>query len=148
LSAEIKDDIKMEYGLLERANLLCKTLKKMYGSRNDKRSLSNVQKNISSSSIHTDQDQKMQSSVQREEVKSANLGKLDCLVSQIRTSGFGWTKNTLAEEADCSTSSSGVDDDDDDTNDEYDDQELLLEFQKLKQAYEITKEACGSPMFS
>jgi hypothetical protein len=89
LSAEIKDDIKMEYGLLERANLLCKTLKKMYGSRNDKRSLSNVQKNISSSSIYTDQDQKVQSSVQREEVKSVNLKKLDCLVSQIRTSGFG-----------------------------------------------------------
>jgi hypothetical protein len=63
----------MEYGLLERANLLWKALEQMYGSRNDKRSLSNVTENISSSSsIHTDQDQEEQSSVQREEVKSAS----------------------------------------------------------------------------
>jgi hypothetical protein len=63
----------MEYGLLERANLLWMALEQMYGSRNDKRSLSNVTENISSSSsIHTDQDQEEQSSVQREEVKSAS----------------------------------------------------------------------------
>jgi cell division protein FtsB len=37
----------------------------------------------------------------------------------------------LAEEDGCSTSSFDDDDDDDDTDDEYDDQELLLEFQKL-----------------
>jgi hypothetical protein len=55
----------------------------------------------------------------------------------------------LAEEDDCSTSSSDIDDNDDDTDDEYDDQELLLEFQKThKQAYEIAKEAWESPMFS
>jgi hypothetical protein len=37
----------------------------------------------------------------------------------------------LAEEEDCSTSSSDVGDDDDDTDDEYDDQKLLVEFKKL-----------------
>jgi hypothetical protein len=30
-SAEIKDEIKMEYGWHERANLLCKVLEQMYG---------------------------------------------------------------------------------------------------------------------
>jgi hypothetical protein len=48
LSAERKDKIEIEYGLLERANLLWKVLEKMFGSSNDKRS---------SSSIHIDQDQ-------------------------------------------------------------------------------------------
>jgi hypothetical protein len=64
----------MEYGLLERANLLWMALEQMYGSRNDKRSLSNVTENISSSSssIHIDQYQEEQSSVRREEVKSAS----------------------------------------------------------------------------
>jgi hypothetical protein len=47
----------------------------MYDSRNDKKSLSNVSENISSSSIHIDQDQEEQLSVKREEVKSANLEK-------------------------------------------------------------------------
>jgi hypothetical protein len=63
--------------------------------------------------------------------KSANLGKPDGPVSQTGTSSFGRTKSTLAEEGDCSTSSSDVDDDDDDdddTDDECDYQELLLEF--------------------
>jgi hypothetical protein len=46
LSAEIKDDIEIEYDLLERANLLWKVLEQMHGSTNDKRSLSNVSKNI------------------------------------------------------------------------------------------------------
>jgi hypothetical protein len=41
----------------------------------------------------------------------------------------------LVEEDDCSTSSSDDDNDDDDTEDEYDDQELLLEFQKLISKY-------------
>jgi hypothetical protein len=45
-------------------------------------------------------------------------------------------------------SSSNFDDDDDDANNEYDDQELLEEFQKLKQAYEIAKDTWRSPMFS
>jgi catabolite regulation protein CreA len=103
----------------------------MYGSRNDKISLSNVPDNISSSSIHTDQDQEEQSSVQREGVKSACLGKLVCPVSEIGTSTFGRTKNCLAEEDDQSTSCSDVDNDDDDTDDEYDEQERLVEFKKL-----------------
>jgi methyltransferase-like protein len=82
LSAEIKDEIKIEYGLLERANLLWKALEQMYGSSNDKRLSSNVLENISSSSIHTDQDSEEQSSVQKEEkVKSVSLRKLDGLVS-------------------------------------------------------------------
>jgi hypothetical protein len=41
--------------------------------------------------------------------------------------GFGRKENVLAEEDDCSTSSSDVDD----TDDEYDEQELLVEFKKL-----------------
>jgi hypothetical protein len=76
LSAEIKDEIEMEYGLLERANLLWKVPDQMFGLSNDKRSSStNIPENISSSSIHIDQDQKEQSSVQKEKVKSASLGK-------------------------------------------------------------------------
>jgi hypothetical protein len=63
LSVEIKDKIKMEYGLLERANLFWKVLEQMFGSSNEKRSSSNVPENISSSSIHIDQDQEEQSSV-------------------------------------------------------------------------------------
>jgi hypothetical protein len=51
--------------------------------------------------------------------------------SKTRTSSFGRTEATLAEEDDCSTSSSDVNGDDNDTDDEYDGQELLLEFQKL-----------------
>jgi hypothetical protein len=101
LSAEIKDEIKMEYGLLERANRLWKVLEQMFVSSNDKRSSSNVPENISSSSIHIDQDQEEQSSVQNEEVKSASLGKLDGPVSQTRVSDFGRTKITLAKEDDC-----------------------------------------------
>jgi hypothetical protein len=128
LSAEIKSNIKMMYGLLERANLLWKTLEQMYGSINDKRSLSSIPENISSSSIHIDQYQEEQSNIHKEEVKSVSLGKLDGPVSETRTSGFDGTKITLAEEEDCSMSSFDVDDDNDDTDDEYDDQELLLEF--------------------
>jgi hypothetical protein len=107
----------------------------MYGSRNDKRSLSNVIENISSSSIHTDQDQEEQSSVQREEIKSTSLKKPDCLVSQTGTSGVSRTENCLAKEDDCSMSSSDIDNDDDDTDDEYDEQELLVEFKKLISKY-------------
>jgi hypothetical protein len=121
----------MEYGLLERANLLWKVLEQIFGSSNDKKSSSNVPENISSSSIHIDQDQEEQSSVQKENVKSVSLGKPDGLVFQTRTSDFGRTKVTLTEEEDCYTSSSDVDDDDDDTDDEYGDQEFLLKFQKL-----------------
>jgi hypothetical protein len=35
LSAEIKDKIEMEYGLLERANLPWKVFEQMFGSSND-----------------------------------------------------------------------------------------------------------------
>jgi hypothetical protein len=53
LSAEIKDEIEMEYGLLERANLLWKTLEEMFGSSNDKRSSStSIPDNISLSYIY------------------------------------------------------------------------------------------------
>jgi hypothetical protein len=131
LSAEIKDDIEIEYGLLERANLLWKALEQMYDSRNDKRSLSNVLENISASSIHTDQDQENESSVQRDEVKSVSLGKLDCPIFQTGTSNFGRTENCLAEEDDHFTSSSNIDNDDDHIDDEYDEQEFLVEFKKL-----------------
>jgi hypothetical protein len=132
LSAEIKDKVEIEYGLLERANLLWKVLEKMFGSSNDKRSSStNLSKNISSSSIHIDQDQEEQSSVQKEKVKSDSLKKLNGPVTQNKVSSFGRTKVILTEEEDCYMSSSDVDDDDDDTDDEYDYQELLLEFQKL-----------------
>jgi hypothetical protein len=63
LSAEIKEEIKMVYGLIERANLLWKALEQMIGSSNDKRSSStNILENVSSSSIHIDQDQEEQSS--------------------------------------------------------------------------------------
>jgi hypothetical protein len=63
LSAEIKDEIEIKYGLLERANLLSKVLDQMFGSSNDNRSSLNVLENISSSSTHIDQDQEGQSSV-------------------------------------------------------------------------------------
>jgi hypothetical protein len=132
LSAEIKDEIKMECGWLERPNLLWKALEQLYGLGNDKRLSSIVPENISSSSIHTDQDRKEQSSVQKEEkVKYASLGKSDDLVSQTGGSGFGRTEITLAEEEDCSTSGSDDDDDDNDTDAEYDHEELLSEFQKF-----------------
>jgi hypothetical protein len=75
LSAEIKDEIEMEYGWLERANLLGKVLEKMYGSSNSKRSSSSAPENISSSSTHCDQDQEEQSSVQKEELNSTSLGE-------------------------------------------------------------------------
>jgi hypothetical protein len=125
LSAEIKDEIKMEYGLLERANLLSKALEEIFSSSNDKRSSStSIPENISSSYIHINQDQEEKSSIQKEEVNPTNLRKPDGPVSQTRTSNFGRIETSLDEEDDCSTSSSDVDD-------EYDDQELLLEFKKL-----------------
>jgi hypothetical protein len=63
LSAEIDDIIEMEYGLLESANLLWKFFEQIFGSINDKRSSStSILENISSSSMHIDQDQEEQSS--------------------------------------------------------------------------------------
>jgi hypothetical protein len=50
LSAEIKNEVEIEYGWPERANLLWKVLEQMYGSSNSKKSLSSALKNISSSS--------------------------------------------------------------------------------------------------
>jgi hypothetical protein len=131
LSAEIKDEIKIEYGWYERANLLWKVLEQMYGSSNSKKLSSSASENISSSFTHFDQDQEEQSSVQKEKVKSVSLGKLDCPVSQTGVSGFGRIETSLVEEEDCSTSSSDDDDDDDDTDDKYNFEELLLEFKKL-----------------
>jgi hypothetical protein len=128
LSAEIKDKIEMEYGWLERANLLWKVLEQIYGSSNSKKSSPSAPENISSSSTFFDQSQEGQSSSQKEEAKSVSLGKLDCPVSQTGLFSFDRIETFLAEEDDCSTSSS---DDDDDTNDEYDEQELLVEFKKL-----------------
>jgi hypothetical protein len=56
-SVEIKDEIKIEYDLLERENLLWKVLEQMFGSSDDKRSsLTKITENISSSSTHFDQD--------------------------------------------------------------------------------------------
>jgi hypothetical protein len=51
LSAEIKDEVKMEYGSRERGNLLWKVLEQIYGSSNSNKSSSSALKNISSSSI-------------------------------------------------------------------------------------------------
>jgi hypothetical protein len=65
--------------LLERANLLWKPLEQMFGSSDDKRSSStNIPENVSPSLIYIDQDQKEQSSGQKEKVKSVSLRKLDC----------------------------------------------------------------------
>jgi hypothetical protein len=100
----------------------------MFGSSNDKRSSSKALKNISSLSLHINQEE--QSSVQKEETESASLEKLDGPISQTRVFDFGRTETSLSGEDDCYTSSSNVDDDDD-TDDEYDDKELLLEFKKL-----------------
>jgi hypothetical protein len=77
LSAEIKDEIEMEYGWLERTNLLWKALQQVYGSSNSKRSSSSAPENISSSSTHYDQDQEEQSNVQKEELNSVSLVKSD-----------------------------------------------------------------------
>jgi hypothetical protein len=130
LSAEIKDEIEMEYDWLERVNLLWKVLEQMYGSSNSKKSSSSAPENISSLSVLFDRSQEGQSSSQKEGAKSVSLGKLDCPVSQTGGSGFSRTENVLSEEGDCSTSSSDINDDDD-TIDLYDEQELLVEFKKL-----------------
>jgi hypothetical protein len=104
-------------------------LEQMYGPSNSKKSLSSALKNISSSSTHFDQDQEEQSSVQKK-LNSVSLEKPGGPVFQIGVFDFGRTENILAEEDDCSTSSSDIDDDDD-TDDEYNEQELLVEFNKL-----------------
>jgi hypothetical protein len=101
----------------------------MYGSSNSKKLSSSAPENISSSSTHCDQDEKEQSSVQKE-LNSVSLEKSDGPIFQTGGFNFGRTEKVLSEEDDCSTSSSDVDDDDD-TDDEYDEQELLVEFRKL-----------------
>jgi hypothetical protein len=130
LSAEIKDEIEIEYGWPERANLLWKVLEQMYDSSNSKKSSSSDPENISSSSTYFDHEQEEQSSVQKEELNFVGVEKPDGQVSQTGGSSFGRIENVLYEEDDCSTSSSGVDDDDG-TYDEYDEQEFLVEFKKL-----------------
>jgi hypothetical protein len=74
LSAEIKDEVKMDYVCHERANLLWMVLEQMHGSSNSKKSSSSALENISSLSSLFDQSQEGQSSSQKEEAKSANLG--------------------------------------------------------------------------
>jgi hypothetical protein len=147
LSAEIKDEIEMEHCLLERANLLWKLLEQMYDSSNSKRSSSSAPENISSSSTHFDHDQEEQSSVQKEELNSVSLGKLDSPISQTVVSSFGRTENVLAEEDDCYTSSFDIDDDDD-TDDEYDEHELLVEFKKLISKHMKLQKRHGDLLYS
>jgi hypothetical protein len=53
----MKDENKIEYDLLERANLLWKVLEQIYDSSNSKRLSSSATENISSSSTNFDQDQ-------------------------------------------------------------------------------------------
>jgi hypothetical protein len=73
----------------------------MFGSSNDNGSSStSIEDNILSSSIHIDQDQEEQSSIQKEKVKSISLKKLDCPVFQTRVSSFGRTETSLVEEED------------------------------------------------
>jgi hypothetical protein len=110
-------------------------LEQMYGLSNSKKS---------SSSIHFDQEQ---SSVQKEELNSANLEKPDGLISQTKGSGFGRTENVLYKEDDYSTSSSDVDDDDD-TDDENDEQELLVEFKKLIRKHIKLQKRHGDLLYS
>jgi hypothetical protein len=130
LSAKVEDMIEMEYGLLESANILWNALEQIYGSSNNKRLSSIIiLESISSSSMHIDQDHVVQSSIQDEKVKFANLRKPDGLVSQTRCSSFGRIEPKLLEEDDCSTSNSDddeIDDDDDDVN-----EVLMEEFHKL-----------------
>jgi hypothetical protein len=130
LTAEIKDEIEIEYVWPERANLLWKVLEQMYSSSNSQRSSSSVSEDISPSSINIDQGQEEQSHIQEEKVESVSLEKLDCPVSQTKVSNFGRIEITLAEEEDCSTSSPDDNGDDDDNDDKYDHEELLSDFQK------------------
>jgi hypothetical protein len=81
LSVEIKDEIEMEYGWPESANLFWKVLEPIYGSSNSKKSSSSALENISSSSMYFDQDQEEQSSVQKE-LNYASLEKPDGPVFQ------------------------------------------------------------------
>jgi hypothetical protein len=75
LSAEIKDEIKMEFGWSERANLLWKVLEQMYDSSNSKRSSSSVSENVSSSSTHF-QDKKTIKCSKRRKGKVCQSGKI------------------------------------------------------------------------
>jgi hypothetical protein len=76
-SAEIKDEIEIEYGLLDRVNLLRKVFEQIFDSSNDKRSSSSVPENMSSSSIHIDHNQEEQLSIEKDKVKSVSLEKSD-----------------------------------------------------------------------
>jgi hypothetical protein len=67
----------------------------MYGSSNNKRSLSSAPDNISSSSTHFDQDQEEQSSVKKEELNFVSPEKPDGPVFQTGVSGFDKTEKCL-----------------------------------------------------
>jgi hypothetical protein len=67
----------------------------MFGSSDDKRSSStNITENVSSSSIHIDQDQEEQSSDQKEKVKSISLRKLNYPV--LAEQKLPWLKKKIA----------------------------------------------------
>jgi hypothetical protein len=87
--------------------------------------------NISSSIEPIDQEHVVQSKIQEEEAKSANLRKSDSLISLTGCSSFGRIEASSLNEDDCSSSSSDDDDDDSINDDENDDQVLLEEFHKL-----------------
>jgi hypothetical protein len=122
-------------------------LEQMYSSSNSKRSSSNVLLNISSSSTHFDQDQEEQSNAQKEELNSVSLEKPDGPVSQTGVSNFGRIENVLADEDNCSMSSSHIDNDDD-IDDEYDEQELLMEFKKLISKHMKLQKRHGGLLYS
>jgi hypothetical protein len=57
LSAQVEEMVKMEYGLLESANLLWKAVEQIYGSSIEERSSSTIAlESISSLIMHMDQD--------------------------------------------------------------------------------------------
>jgi hypothetical protein len=140
LSVEIKFEIEMECGWLERANLLWMVLEQMYGSSNsNKSSLSDLEKYLII--IYTFW------SRTRRIIKCSKRRTKFCQSGKTGWSSFGRTQNVLSEEDDCSTLSSDVDDDDD-TDDEYDEQELLVEFKKLISKHMKLQKTHGDLLYS
>jgi hypothetical protein len=71
----VEDMAEMEYNFLESANTLWKALEQTYGLSNGEKLSSKIEpEKISSSSMHIEQDQAMQSYIQDEKVKPVNLG--------------------------------------------------------------------------
>jgi hypothetical protein len=111
LSAKIKEEIKMKYGLVEKANVWLKRWQEIILNKYSRQCLIIINTHWSRS--------RRAISVQKENVKFVSLGKPNCPISQTGISSFGRTETSLVEE-DCSISSFNDDDDDDDTNNEYD----------------------------